>query len=421
MRKLSLRIFAALVLVASAHAAGAQQWPQWRGPDANLVIDAADFPVTFSPSENVQWAVDLPGEGTSTPIVWGDAIFVTSVHENQDTITSYDLAGQERWTKHLGDAREARNRAASGSNPSPVTDGEHVVAYFKSGNLVCLNTQGEQLWRVNLQDKYGEDTLWWDLGTSPVLTSAGVAVAVMQEGTSYLVTLDLDSGEVVWKTQRQYERPRESDQSYTTPSVEMIDGRETIVTWGADHLTGHDAKTGELLWDSGGFNPQDRGMWRTIASAAVEDGVAVVPFGRGDFVAAVRLGGSGDITESARMWERERIGADVPTPVIVEDKVYVVGNSGQATCLDLESGETIWSGDLPAVRRRAEYYSSPLIAGDLMFAIRNDGLACVASIDGGLNVLAQNDLQEQIVSTPVPVGDTLLVRTRTKLYRFAKE
>src|SRR5690606_9136225 len=124
---------------------------------------------------------------------------------------------------------------------------------FKSGLVACCDLEGNKLWEKNLQEDYAQDTLWWDLGTSPVLSSKGVVIAVVQEGASYLITLDLKSGQVVWKQERQYETAEESDQSYTTPAVETVDGVETIVTWGADHLTGHDAKTGKLLWECGGF------------------------------------------------------------------------------------------------------------------------------------------------------------------------
>ena len=111
------------------------------------------------------------------------------------------------------------------------------------------------------------------------------------------MAFDVDSGDVAWKTSRNYKCPIECDQTYSTPQVANVDGVDTIVTWGADHLTGHDAKTGKLLWECGGFNPQSEGNWRTIASPSVSDGMAIVPYGRGAFLVGVRLGGSGDITK----------------------------------------------------------------------------------------------------------------------------
>ncbi len=397
---------------------GWANWPSWRGPDANAVAPNGEYPVEFSPTKNVVWEVDLGGEGSSTPIVWDDAVFLTVTSDGSDVAVSYDLEGNERWRKVLGKARAGKHRNATGSNSSPVTDGNHVVVYFKSGLVVGLTTDGEEIWRVNLQDKYGEDTLWWDLGTSPVLTSAGVCIAVMQEGDSYLVTFDLESGDEVWKTKRQYERPRESDQAYTTPSVVEIDGRETIVTFGADHLTAHDAKTGELLWERDGFNPQDKGMWRVIASPTVASELAVIPYGRADFLAAVPLNHDAATTNgAARLWEKEGIGADVPCPIIAEGKVYLLSDRGEVTCLALESGDVLWQQKLP--RGRENYFSSPLLADGKLYCLRQDGTLFVATADEEFTVLAENDLGDESVATPVPVEGSLLVRTRTKLYRFA--
>lgn len=418
MHALSFRGLILFGFVLATLPCAAANWPQWRGPEANLAVPSANLPVKFSQNENMLWEIDLGGEGSSTPVVWGDAIYITVTARDKDVLASYGVDGQQLWRRELGDAREGKNRVATGSNPSPVTDGKHVVAYFKSGQLACTDTTGKVLWNKNLQDEYGKDTLWWDLATSPVLTSDGVVVAVMQEGDSYLVCLDLDSGDIRWRESRSYERPPESDQSYTTPVVVDVDGRETIVTWGADHLTGHDAVTGELLWDSGGFNPENQGMWRSIASATIADGVAIVPYGRGDFLAAVRLGGSGDVTNSNRIWDKQGVGADVPCPIIAVGKIYVLSDRGKVTCLDLASGDEIWSDELP--KGRANYFSSPLLAGDKLYCLREDGTLFVASVEGGLKVLAENELGENCVATPVPIEDSLLVRTRNKLYRFGQ-
>ena len=195
-----------------------------------------------------------------------------------------------------------------------------------------------------------------------------------------------------------------------------VDGRETIVTWGADHLTGHDAATGKLLWDSGGINPENQGMWRSIASATVADGIAIVPYGRGDFLAAVRLGGSGDVTTKNRIWDKQGVGADLPSPLIADDKIYVLSDRGKVTCLDLASEDELWSDDLPT--GRSNYFSSPLLAGDKIDCLGEDGTMFVAAVDDGLKVLAENELGEQTVATPVPLKDSLLLRTRSKLYRF---
>lgn len=393
-------------------------WPAWRGPDGDSVAPPGAYPVEFGPDQNELWSVDLPGVGASTPVVWDGAIYLTAVEDGKNLVCSYNLDGDQRWRQPLGDADQAKHRSATGANPSMVADAQHVVAYFKSGELACLTHDGQTQWSVNLQDKFGGNTLWWDLGSSPVLTSHGVCVAVMQEGDSYLVTFDLDSGEVVWKQARQYQRPRESDQAYTTPSVVDHDGTETIVTWGADYLTGHDAKTGKLLWEQGGFNPGNQGMWRVIASATVVDDVAYVPFGRGDHLAAVRIGASGDIAGADHLlWNRDQSGADVPTPVVHEGKIYVLRDEREVVCLDASTGDEHWKEPLPRSRRK--YFSSPLLADGKLYCVREDGAVVVLEVsDTAGNVVAVNNLGEDTVASPTPVDGTLLLRTRSKLFRF---
>jgi outer membrane protein assembly factor BamB len=411
-------IFSFLCLSGMCQASLAENWPQWRGPLGTGVAADGEYPVKFSEENGVAWKAELPGRGTSTPAVWGERIFLTCGIDGQDSVVCYDMAGSEKWRKQLGAERAGKHRNGSGSNPSPVTDGERVVVYFKTGTVACFDFDGQLLWKTNLQELYGEDTLWWDLGSSPVLAGDRVIVAAIHEGPSYLVALDLSNGKVLWKTDREYDNARESDQAYTTPQVAKIDGKDVIISWGADHLTGHDVATGELLWESGGFNPQNEGMWRVIASAAIGEGVAVVPYGRGDYLAGVRLGGNGDITETNRLWTKQRIGADVPTAVVHDGKVYALTDAGLVTCLDLVTGDEVWSANLP--RNRNKYYASPVLAGDLLYCTREDGVVFVGRVsDEGFEQLAENSMGESIIATPVPIRGGLLLRGSEHLFWIA--
>jgi outer membrane protein assembly factor BamB len=398
-------------------AVGADNWPQWRGPLGTGVAADGEYPVKFSAEEGLAWKVELPGRGSSTPVVWGDRIFVTCDIDGRDGVVCYNTSGDEQWQRQLGPSSPGEKRVASGSNPSPVTDGKYVVVYFKSGMLACFEFDGREVWKMNLQDRYGEDTLWHELGTSPVLAGGRAIVAVIHEGPSYLVAIDLASGEVAWKQEREYDNPRESDQAYTTPQVVRQDGKDVIVTWGADHLTGHDAATGELVWQSGGFNPNNRGMWRVIASAPIHDGVAIVPYGRGEFLAAIRVGGEGDVTRSNRVWEKRGrgLGSDVPTPVVADGKAYLLSDTGRITCRDMRSGEEVWSADLP--RNRNKYYASPVLAGDKLYCTREDGVIFVGRVtDDGYEQLAENQMGEWVIATPVPIRGGLLIRGEEHLF-----
>jgi len=387
----------------------AANWPQWRGPEGTSLATPGNYPTQFSPSENVVWSVKLPGVGSSTPAVWEDRIFVTAGIEGEDAVLAYDWQGTELWRVKLGPERPGKHKNGSGSNPSPITDGQNLIVYYKSGTVASLSHAGKVNWKVNLQQQFGEDTLWWDLGTSPVFAGGHIVIAVMQEGASYVVALNPADGTMVWKTDRTFPVQKETGQSYTTPYVTKIDGQETIVIWGADRLTGHDPKDGKALWTCGGFNPEDKPMWRVIASPGIVDGIAVVPYGRTKFTAGVKLGGSGDITASARLWERNDLGADCPTPVGRDGRVYVLSDRGEIHCVDAKTGKDLWSGAIP--RASANYYASPVLAGDLLYCPREDGTVAVVKIsDTGMEVVAQNAMGERLVAAPVPVRDRLLLR-----------
>ncbi|MEM1295506.1 MAG: PQQ-binding-like beta-propeller repeat protein [Verrucomicrobiota bacterium] len=387
----------------------ANNWPQWRGPDGLSIAAPGDYPTEFSSEKNVQWKVKLPGVGSSTPIVWGDQIFVTSGINGQDGITSYNWKGEQIWQETFGKERPGKHKNGSGSNPSPITNGEDLIVYYKSGTVASLSLDGKLKWKTNLQELYGEDTLWWDLGTSPVFAGGNIVIAVMQEGDSYVIALDPADGSVVWKVDRTFPVQKETGQSYTTPYVTKIDGKETMVIWGADRLTGHNPANGEVIWTCEGFNPEDKPMWRVIASPGFTDGIAVVPFGRTKFTAGVKMGGSGDITESSRLWERDDIGADCPTPVGRDGKVYLLSDRGKIHCIKAATGEDIWKGEIP--RAAAKYFSSPILAGDLLYCAREDGmLATVRISDEGMEVVSQNEMGERLAAAPVPVNGKLLVR-----------
>ena len=397
----------------------AQDWPQWRGPDANSTAPEGNYPAKFSATENVLWKVPLPGKGSSTPAVWGDQIFVTSGDDGKDGVQCYDFDGELVWKKTLGPERPGKHKNGSGSNPSPITDGKNVFVYYKSGTVGSFSTGGELNWQINLQEDYGEDTLWWDLGTSPIFSGEHIVIAVMQEGNSYVVALNQTDGSVAWKVDRNFPVQKESGQAYTTPLLTEIDGKETLVIWGADRLTGHDPKTGEQLWICEGFNPDDQPMWRVIASPAYTDGVAVIPYGRTKYLAGVKMGGSGDVTETARLWTRKGLGSDCPTPVGYDGKVLLLSDRGQLNLIDAETGKDLWTDALP--RSRAKFYSSPILAGDLLICAREDGIVMSLKIsDEGMELESENDMGERIAAVVVPVRDKLLIRGTEHLFCVGK-
>lgn len=391
-----------------------RNWPRWRGPADNGSTAIGTYPARFSNTKNVLWKAKLPGLGCSTPIVWDGQIMLTCAADGQDALLAFDWSGKIRWTTTIGRERKGKHRNGSGSNPSAATDGSHVFVYFKSGNLAGLDLDGKLIWKTNLQQRFGKDSLYWDLGTSPVLTQTDVIVAIMHKGESFLLAFDKLTGELHWKTSRNYKTPVEGDHSYATPIVVQRDGREIILVWGAEHVTAHTANDGRELWACGGFNPDQRGNWVAVASFVLVDDVAVIPYGRGSRLAGVTVGGSGDVTATHRRWTREDSGSFVPTPAATGGRVFVVRDKGEVECVQAANGKTIWKDAFP--KNRAKYYASPTIADGKLYAPREDGVLMVANIADGFKFLAENNMGERLIASPVPVDNRLLIRGERHLF-----
>ena len=419
-RKRGALIATLLVLTASFTIVGAEpdsNWPNWRGPEDRGSRTAGNLPVRWKPEDAI-WKVPLPGKGCSTPIVHEGRIYVTTPADGRDALMALDSSGKILWQTEFGKEVPGKHRNASGCNASPVTDGESIFVYFKSGTFAAVDMDGKIRWQMNLIERFGPEILYWDHGTSPVLTKRHVVMARIHQGDSWLAAFDKETGKLAWKVARNYKTPREADHGYTTPLVIEHQGKETILVWGAQHVTLHDAADGKLIWSCGGFNPEGHPLWPTVASPVVSGNVVVVPFGRNDRgiprLHGIRLSGEGDVTATNRLWKRTDIGTFVPTPAVYDDHVYVLGDRGRLVCIDPESGKTRWSAQFP--KHRSKFYGSPLIVGDRLYAVREDGTVFVAEIAPKFELLAENPMGEPIIASPVPLGDRILLRGWKHLY-----
>ena len=420
------------LIMAMAVNAVADNWPNWRGPALDGAAAGGGYVSEWGPEQHVLWKVPLPGLGASTPAVWGERLVVTCAIDGKDAVICLDRSGKALWRKTLGEARAGKHKKATGANSSPVTDGELVWVYFKSGELACLDlATGAERWRTNLQQRFGEDTLWWDLGTSPVLTSTAVVIAVMQTGPSYLAAFDRVTGELRWKHDRDVPAPEEAAQSYSTPLVAAGDPAkgeptEVLFVLGADHVTAHDAATGRELWRVGGLNPEANGFFRSIASPVLAGDLVIAPYARGGTITAIRRGGSGDITNSHVVWVRKDVGADVPTPAVKDGRIVVCGDKGIVEGLDAATGKTTWRRELP--KNRSAYSASPVLVDGRVLVVREDGAASVlgwpepgageksADHERIPEVVGGGSVEEMTVATPVCVDGRMFLRTHDSLW-----
>ena len=418
---LGISAFAFLAAVRVGLAGDQDNWPRWRGPRDNGSVERGTYPVTF---EKVLWKAPLPGKGCSTPVVWDQRIYLTAPTNGVDAVLAFDWSGTPLWHTVLGPERAGKHRNGSGSNASPATDGQAVFVYFKSGTLAALEFDGRIRWQTNLVERFGPDTLYWDHGTSPVLTKSCVVMTRMHHGESWLAGFDKRTGEMRWNIARNFQTPTEGDHAYTTPIVIQHSGKEALLVWGAEHVTAHDAQDGKLLWSCGGFNPESNEYWPAVASMVVAGDIALVPYGRADRgqprLHGIKLGGSGDLASAGqRAWKREDVGTFVTTPAEYKGRVYIVRDRGEVVCLDPATGQTLWSDALP--KASANFYSSPLIAGGKLYAAREDGVVFVARVEDRFELLAENKMDERVIASPVPASNRLLIRGEQHLFCVAAE
>ncbi|MDB4439948.1 PQQ-binding-like beta-propeller repeat protein [Planctomicrobium sp.] len=402
-----------------SNAVQAEDWTSWRGPAGDGTVEKGDYAVEWSADKNLSWSIDLPSRAGSTPVVVGNKIVLTATIDTQNGILCYDQAGKELWRQTIGNVKAGKHKKASGSNPSPVTDGKHVFVYYKSGDFAALDLSGDIVWQNNLQQAYGEDTLWWDLGTSPVLTKEHVVVACMQSlpSPSYLAAFNKMTGEEVWRVERETGAPEEAAQSYSTPVVTEFEGEEQIVVLGADFVTCHSAKDGKELWKVGTLNPDQERYFRSIASPVIIDGIVIAPYARGNTLTAIKMGGKGDVTKSHVLWTKTGLSSDVPTPTAQDGKVYLCTDKGTVACLEAKTGNEVWQTETP--KHRLKFSASPVLAGDLLYLLREDATCFVVNTKEQ-KIVATNKLgdDEFVVSTPVLTNGQILVRTFEHLYNI---
>lgn len=402
-------------------AAELSDWRTWRGPLDSGSLEQGNFPVNFG-AEKYLWRAELPGKGCSTPIVLSGKIYVTAPVDGRDALMCYNLDGKEQWRTVFGQEDAGKHRNGSGCNASPAADDSTVFVYFKSGTLAAVELDGNVRWKTDLVERFGKVNLFWDHGTSPVLTEKYVVLARMHQGESWLAAFDKLTGELAWKVARNYSTPVEGDHGYTTPLVLHYQGRESILVWGAEHLTLHNATDGQVSWSCGNFNPEGHKLWPAIATPVIVGDMIVVAHGRNDRgiprLHGIRLAGSGDVTSTSHVWQRDDVGTFVPTPALYQGRLILVRDRGEVACLNPATGKTVWEGAFP--KHRTNYYASPLVAGDTLYAPREDGAVFVARLKNDrLELLSENDMAEPVISSPVPCSNRLLIRGEQHLFCIA--
>jgi outer membrane protein assembly factor BamB len=410
------------------------QWGAWRGPLATGEAPHADPPTTWSEEENVRWKVALPGTGQSTPIVWGEKIFLTAAipfgpeldpvpetspgaHDNATVrrrhrfvVLAFDRAtGKELWRTIVVEAlpHEGFHSTGTLASASPVADGERLFAFFGSRGVHALDHDGNVLWSRDLGDmrvKHGHGE-----GASPALFGDTLVVNWDHEGPSFLVALDAKTGEDRWRVER------DEVTSWATPIVVLHDGKPQAVVPGTTALRGYDLATGEVLWQCGGLSKN------VVASPVAAGGrvYAGSSYEKQAMLAIELDGAEGDLTKTDKLaWIRRRRTPYVPSPLLTGDALYVLQHyQGNLSRIETATGEEPTGPYRTGLRN---LYASPVAAAGRIYLTDLDGTTLVMSAGDASEPLAYNRLDDSFAASTAPVGDALILRGERFLYCIAE-
>lgn len=412
-------VAAACVIATTFTVVRAENWPQWRGPSANGISSETNLPVTWTATENIAWKLALPSWSGSTPIVWGDRIFLNVAENGSLFLWAVDRTkGVPLWKQHLGDG-DHRQRKQNMSTPSPVTDGQHVWVMTGTGILKAFDFAGKEVWMRDIQKEYGRFGLQWGYGSSPMLYEDSLYVQVLHgmrtDDPSYVLRISKASGRTIWRVERPTIARQESPDSYTTPAVLRYGTSTEVVITGGDAVTGHDINTGKELWRADSLNPNDDGAYRIVASPVVHGNIIIAPT-RERPMLVLRPGGRGDVASSHIMWSFQN-GPDVPTPVTDGTYVYVVNDRGIMWCLDAKTGNEVYG----KMRLQPSTYSGSFVLADGKLYITNeDGLTSVVRAGPKFEILAENHFDDYTLSSPAVSEGQIFIRTTGGLWAIGK-
>ncbi len=406
-------------------------WPAFLG--GGQAEAASDFkvPLKWSDSDNVTWQTPLTGHGQSSPIVVGDAVYLTSVDgpmKETNLVSCYDLAtGKKRWEHQSASSLQVKNDAYTcRAAPTPVADEAGVYAFFESGNLLAFDPQGKVRWQRDLLQEYGKYEGRFGIGGSLAQVGDRVFVLADNEGSAYLAAVNKDTGETIWKTDRD---PRTA---WTSPIIIPVDGSPQIVISAAGSIDGYSPESGKRLWtytDVGG---------NTVASPAV--------VGDGAFLIGASPGRNGESTEGARksnmlmrirkvgdgfqpevVWQNEKVTSSFGSPIAYRGHAYYTNRAGVVYCLDLATGETVYNA-----RMAESNWATPIGIGDHVFFFGKGGFTTVMKAGSEEDVVAKNALWKssgeggsggfagEIQYGVAALPNGFIVRTGERLFRIGK-
>ncbi|QDT10463.1 PQQ-binding-like beta-propeller repeat protein [Planctomycetes bacterium K23_9] len=385
-------VIAAVVQLSALPAMGQAVWPAFLGQGKTQETHVDALPLTWSPSKNVRWKTTIPGKGQSSPVVWGDTAYVTSIAGNMKEtciVTAISITtGQQEWSREFESAMPTRsNYFQSRSAPTPVVDDNHVVAFFETGSLVGINRKtGNTAWQRSLTTDYGAFESTIGLATSPVQLHDRVFLMIDHEGESYLLAVDKLSGETIWRTERF------SRKSYASPSIIDINGSPQIVCSSDGSVDGYDPKTGKQLWtfEELGANSSNTPLLASKDSVLIGASPGMRDVNMADARESnlcLRIVAQDDGFKPQVQWKSEKAVTTFASPMAHIGYAYWVTNAGVVFCYEVESGELMY-------RKRAgeQCWVTPIGVGDRVYLFGKGGQTTVLAAGPDFRVLAENEL-----------------------------
>ena len=433
---LTICIFAlaAIATIASQPEGFEKNWHHWRGPHATGTAIDANPPTTWSESENVRWKVEIPGIGHAAPIIWEDKIFIQTAvkvevpkgtddnnpfsgfFQGKQDIYQFDLialnrsSGDTLWQKTLRKEapHEGTHQDATYASNSPVTDGEHIYAYFGSRGLYCVDMMGNVKWEKDIGIMYKRNT--FGEGSSPVIYDNTLVIVQDHEGDSFITALDKRTGDVLWKTDR------DERTTWSSPIIVEHGGKAQVITTGTNRVRSYDLATGELVWDGDGLTAN------SIPSPVAADGYVYLMSGfRGSDLRAIHLAqATGDITDSeAVVWRHNRDTPYVPSPLLYKDTIYFLkSNNGILSAFNINTGESLYGPE--RLQGVSNVYASIVGAADRVYIAGRNGTVNVIQYGSEFKVLAENRLNDSFNASPAIAGSELYLRGAHHLYCIAE-
>jgi outer membrane protein assembly factor BamB len=400
----------AFLLCTALHAA--ENWPQFRGPGGQGHADEARLPIAWDQTNNVTWRTELPGQGWSSPVIWGERIWMTCATGGGLSFRALcvDKAGGELlhdieiFTRATPMTIHNKNSHAS---PTPVIEEGRVYVNFGTTGTACLDSEsGKIIWsstELQLDHMTGP-------GSSPILYKNLLILTCDGTNVQYVAALDKQTGKIAWKTPRSGELKMAPDarKSFCTPLTVEVDGQDQLIIPGAFWAYAYEPLTGKEIW-----KVHTPGFSTTPRPVAGNDLIYIgTGFMNPEFW-AVRLGGHGDVTETHIAWKCNKKMPLKPSPLLVGNEIYVVSDTSTASCLDAKTGALIWEQ-----RLTGNFSASPIIADGRIYFCSEEGRTTVIAPGREFKQIAVNSLGERIMASPAVTHDTLFIRTDKALYRI---